>query len=268
MGFVTSWMSAPVLPLVALNPASNAYPAGRHLGDVLGLTDVEPTLVPQSIVYGTSIFGVTGVAVGVFDLFAITGQPPKLNIPIPTILPPAVTNLNAGDGGQTQPETLSIVAPTISQVTVQATISAVGGGVAHKQTGPVDSDETAATNNATANDMDLVPATGNASGDGFYFGFASLWDSLCLLIGTAGAGTYTIAWKYWNSSSWVTLPTILNDMNDFKSVGQKHLNFNRPVDWATIDIASLGAMYYIKAEMTYTSLATQPKGTQAWILNY
>ena len=60
MSFVTSWMGAPVLPLVALDPNSNAYPAGRHLGDSMGLSHVDPDLISDNDRAGIVIFGVTG----------------------------------------------------------------------------------------------------------------------------------------------------------------------------------------------------------------
>ena len=246
---------------VALDPALNAYPAGYHVG-AASLTAIEADLIAAHIGYGYTIFGVVGTLVQwVYNLVM-----PVLSVVAPTIAM-AYTNLNAGDGGQTDTRALTVVAPTIANSIVQATISAVGGGVAHKQTGPVDTDETTATNNATTNDMDLLPAAGNATGDGFYFGFASLWDALCLIVGTAGAGTYTITWKYWNGA-WVALTVLNDDSGSFQSTGQKHVTFVRPADWAVTNIAALGNMYYIKAEVTFTSMTTQPKGTQAWILNY
>ena len=60
MSFVTSWMDAPVLPLVALDPNSNAYPAGRHLGDVAGLSHVNTDLISDNVRAGINIFGVIG----------------------------------------------------------------------------------------------------------------------------------------------------------------------------------------------------------------
>ena len=60
MSFVTSWMGAPVLPLVALDPHLNAYPAGRHLGDVAGLSHVNTDLISDNVRAGINIFGVIG----------------------------------------------------------------------------------------------------------------------------------------------------------------------------------------------------------------
>jgi hypothetical protein len=192
---------------------------------------------------------------------------PPLSIPVPTV--GVVVAEDHSGGGQAVSKSLSVPTPSIAVATALATISAVGGGVAHMQTGPLDADETAQTNSAAVNDMDLLPAAGNASGDGFYFGFASLWDALCLIVGTAGAGTYTIAWKYWNGANWATALTIIFDeTNHFKSVGTFHLNFQRPVDWAVTTVAGIANLYWIKAEVTMGTMTVQPKGTQAFILNY
>lgn len=257
-----------VYPLVALDPASNAYPAGRHLGNPGGLTAVEADLIAANIKLGKQVFGVNGSLVSwVYDTkgeqgFCAKTVPALMSAPVPTAVE------DHSGGGQTGDLTLTPPVPSLAIAAPAPTISALGGGVAHKQTGPVDTDETAATNNATANDMDLLPATGNATGDGFYFGLASLWDTLILNVGQAGAGTYTIAWKYWNGSSWAAL-TIKNDQtNHFKTTGIVRVAFERPGDWATTTIAAIAGLYWIKAEVTFTSMSTQPLGTQAWALNF
>ncbi len=100
--------------LVALNPALNAYPKGRHAGNPGGLSAVDVDLVPANIKWTKTIFGVVGTAVAwVFDLFAETGTPPIHMVPVPT-LAIAETNLNAGDGGQTIPLTLAPPVPTVT----------------------------------------------------------------------------------------------------------------------------------------------------------
>jgi len=103
--------------LVALNPALNAYPKGRHAGNLGGLSAVDVDLVPANIKWTKTIFGVVGTAVAwVFDLFAETGTPPIHMVPVPT-LAMSQTNLNAGDGGQVTSKTLNppvpVVAPTV-----------------------------------------------------------------------------------------------------------------------------------------------------------
>ena len=57
---VSTIFGAPPLPVVALDPSSNAYPAGRHLGDGAGLSHIDPDLVADNIRAGIMIFGVVG----------------------------------------------------------------------------------------------------------------------------------------------------------------------------------------------------------------
>ena len=60
-----------VYPLVALDPASSAYPAGRHLGNVGGLPSIDADLVAGNIKLGETIFGINGTMVSwVYDLKA------------------------------------------------------------------------------------------------------------------------------------------------------------------------------------------------------
>ncbi len=246
---------------VTLDHALNAYPTGHHAG-APSLTAVDSNLIPSNIKLGKMIFGVVGTMVQwLYDQVM-----PILSIPAPSITLTRVEDHSGG--GQIDTHNLGILTPALALAAVQATISAVGGGVAHKQTGSLDTDETAQTNNATANDMDLLPASGNSTGDGFYFGFAALWDALAIIVGTAGAGTYTITWKYWNGAAWVALTIKQDETNNFKTIGTLHLNFARPGDWAVTTIAGIANLYWIKAECTFTSMTTQPKGTRAWILTY
>jgi len=102
-------------PLVALNPALNAYPAGRHLGNPGGLSAVDTDLIPAKIMKSTTIFGVLGTMVTwIYDLLAEQAIG-YLTVPIPTISsPPAITNLNAGDGGQTATPVLPIPLPVLA----------------------------------------------------------------------------------------------------------------------------------------------------------
>jgi hypothetical protein len=252
----------------AIVNTSPAYPRGIHDGNAAGLPGVEPDLVAANIRYGETVFGILGTMVQwVYDLFAKTGKG-ALTIPFPTISV-SNTNLNAGDGGQTSSPALTMPAPSITITNPQATIAALDAGVAHKQAGAIDTDETAATNNATANDMDILPAAGQSTGDGFYFGMNNPFDGLTINMGIAGVGTFTFTWKYWNGA-WVAIPSLTqaNTINNFKTAGMVNITFNRPGDWAVTNIAGLGNKYYVKAEVTFTSVATIPKGTQAWSHTY
>ena len=125
-------------------------------------------------------------------------------------------------------------------------------------------DETAAAQNAAANDMTLLPAV-PAIGCAYYFGFDQVFDVMTLNIGTAGNGNWTIAWQYWNGAAWTALAGVTDGTNSFKVSGLHDVLFTRPGNWATVAVNGV-TKYWIRAEVTaYVSIVTQPKGTQAWI---
>ena len=210
--------------------------------------------------------------------------PPTLTIPIPNISKEALASssppgrtaqstlsvpepvigleaLSAPGGGVTSVQILDIPAPSISEEL--ATRHPVDGAVADD--GGVRTDETTEANSAMVNDMTLLPAI-PAVNDAYYFGYSTLWDWLRLNIGTAGAGTWIIVWEYWNGTAWTGLPDISDGASHFGNAGMNEVTFTRPGDWATTDVGSILGLYWIRARVSaYTSITTQPLGTQAWI---
>jgi len=187
--------------------------------------------------------------------------PPTLAVPIPGI--GVEVAAASSPPGRTATLTLAIPAPSIS-VPATATYSpaALDGAIADD--GGVQTDETDAANDPTANDMTLLPAV-PAVNDAYYFGLSTLWDWLSLNIGQAGAGTWTIVWEYWNGSTWATLPGAYDTSNGFRNGGYQSLTFSRPGDWATSSILLMN-LFWVRARVSaYTSVTTQPLGTQAWI---
>ena len=180
-----------------------------------------------------------------------------LGIPAPSI---GLATAAAPGGGVTSAQALTIPTPSIAEAL--AVRYAVGGAIA--EAAAVQTDETVAANNITANDMTLLPAV-PAVNDAYYFGYSALWDWLRLNIGTAGAGVWTIVWEYWNGTAWAALPDIVDGTSHFVSAGDREVTFTRPADWATTAILAI-TLYWIRARVSaYTSITTQPKGTQAWI---
>lgn len=119
-----------------------------------------------------------------------------------------------------------------------------------------------------ANSLD-VPATPNptAVGDGLYIGNSAPFDYVDLWVNQAGAGTYTITWKYYNGTSWLplTLTGFGDRTNSWKRPGRHTIMFIRPGDWAANSILGY-TLYWIKAEVTaYTSQTTQPVLGRVWI---
>ena len=187
--------------------------------------------------------------------------PPTLVIPVPDISV-KVEERHTG-GKHTIDKSLSIPVPSIEVATATYTPGAVDGAIADD--GGVQTDETAQANSPAANDMTLLPAV-PAVNDAYYFGLSTPWDWLSLNIGTAGAGTWTIKWEYWNGSTWVELPSGYYDTsNGFRNGGKQSVSFVRPTDWATSSIMLMD-LYWVRARVSsYSSVTTQPLGTQAWI---
>lgn len=125
-------------------------------------------------------------------------------------------------------------------------------------------DQTTAAGNATANDMTLLPAVPVVD-DAYYFGDDSdKFDTVRINIGTAGVGTWTITWEYYNGAAWVSLSGISDGTTGFKTAGTNDVDWTRPSDWALTTVNGFSA-YWVRARVSaYTSITTQPLGTQAW----
>jgi hypothetical protein len=131
---------------------------------------------------------------------------------------------------------------------------------------PAYTNQTTESNNATANDMTLLPAA-PAVNDAYYFGHDYQFTRLWINIGTAGAGTWTIIWEYWNGSAWTALSNVRDDSSGFKpsSTGWKMVQFSIPTNWATYAVNGV-TTYWIRARVSaYTSITVRPLGTQARI---
>jgi len=183
----------------------------------------------------------------------------SLAIPTPTIV--LATAEDHSGGAFTAPISLpALTVPTVSAAAAAYTVAAVTGAIADD--GGAQTDETTPANNATANDMTLLPAVPVAN-DAYYFGADAQWDWLSLEISTAGDGVWTIVWEYYNGSSWVALTGLSDTTVGFTQSGS--VAFLRPGDWATATII-LANKYWIRGRVSaYTSIVTQPLGQQAWI---
>lgn len=157
--------------------------------------------------------------------------------------------------------------PIVVVITPYAAPLACGGAVYHDDSPLTDTDETAQANSAAVNDMHLLPSPG-AVGDGYYFGLNNPFDRVAINLGTAGAGTWTITWKYYNGITWMAITIKTDETAHFRTTGIKGCHWVRPGDWVATTIAGMN-LYWVKAEITaYTSMSTQPLGTQAWLGRY
>jgi len=143
----------------------------------------------------------------------------------------------------------------------------VDGAVADD--GGVQTDETAAAQNPTQNDMTLLPAV-PAVDDAYYFGHAKKFNVAWLNIGTQGDGVWVISWEYWNGAAWSALSDVVDNTNGFTAlVGLRDVSFTRPGDWVTTDVGGVTGLYWIRARLSsFTSINTQPRGSQSWVEIY
>lgn len=145
----------------------------------------------------------------------------------------------------------------------------VGRGVLYPLTGAVandggvQTDETDHANDATASDMTLLPPVPEVN-DAYYFIGTTPFDVLRIQIGIPGVGTWTIVWEYWKGS-WSALSGVTDGTSAFKAAAGAHdVLWTKPTDEVATTIAGI-AGYAIRARVSaYTSVTTQPKGSQAW----
>ena len=127
-------------------------------------------------------------------------------------------------------------------------------------------DETAAIASATADDVELLPAT-PAVDDAAYFGHAThTFATLSLNLTTAGDGTWTIAWEYWNGTAWTALADVVDDTAAFEAAtGWHDVAFTLPADWAKCTVDQING-YWIRARVSaYSAITTAPQAGQGTV---
>jgi hypothetical protein len=144
-------------------------------------------------------------------------------------------------------------------------------GVAMRYKGASYTNLTTQANEDTVNDVPLFESS-PAVNDGFYFGtlYKGLeYMRLMIYIGTAGVGTWTLTWYYWNGSAWTALPSVniiykMSGLTDFKTAGYAVMVIIPPSDMALKNINSLIA-YYLEARITsFSSKTTNPLADRIW----
>lgn len=119
-----------------------------------------------------------------------------------------------------------------------------------------------AADNATANDVNLLPAAEGID-DAFYFGSDTKFAFVKIKIGTSGVGT-AIAWEYYNGSAWVALTVTDNTLGFTAAPGIYDISFTPPTNWASTTV-NAQAGWWIRARCTAASFTTQPKADRIWM---
>lgn len=123
-------------------------------------------------------------------------------------------------------------------------------------------DEGTAAGNATANDMNLLPAANVTSGS--WFGDENQFEEIVLTVGTIGVGTYTVAWEYSTGAGTWTSLTVTDGTAHFKTTGKNSITFTAPDDWALATYDGY-ERYWVRARYVSGTVTTNPLGTRARI---
>lgn len=132
----------------------------------------------------------------------------------------------------------------------------------------------------TITNIHITTAGGNLVGSGIpynvigatgetYFGIntdgtmpAHPFNNIVFDLSTAAAGTYTLAYEYWNGSAWTALNNAAFEISspaDFKNAGRVVLSWEQPEDWAeNTPGGSLPTCFWMRVRVASGSLSTQP----------
>lgn len=123
-------------------------------------------------------------------------------------------------------------------------------------------DETASSTNATPNDMTLMEVS-PAVGEAYHLGLHTPGRIVTLTVGTAGDGTWSITWEYWNGSAWAEFVNVVDNTDGFTTSGTQTITWDMPIAWATSTENGTTA-YWSRARVSaFSSIAAQPLGTRA-----
>lgn len=116
--------------------------------------------------------------------------------------------------------------------------------------GGVFTDETADANEATVDDVVLIPAS-PAVNDAFYVGQVNQFDAIEVDVTTAEVGG-TIAWEYWDGSTWTPVDLIADGTTGFTVAGRNVVSFQPQDDWVATTVNSQGPFFYVRARVATT----------------
>jgi hypothetical protein len=126
---------------------------------------------------------------------------------------------------------------------------------------------TTESNNETTGDVQIMTTGTPAVNHAFYVGSSTPFNCAGFLISTAGAGTWTFAWEYYDSTgTWTALPGLTDGTTNFTGTAiQRTVQFTVPGDWATTALQSQ-TLYWIRARIaTYSAVTTRPLCTRVFV---
>lgn len=132
--------------------------------------------------------------------------------------------------------------------------------------GGVFTDETAAARSNTIDDITLLPVA-PATGDAYYFGAGTTFPQVELTISQAGVGVWTLTWEYYDGTSFVAIPGVVDSTVGFTGAGINTVSFAIPGDWTTTAVNSVTAFWVRARVSAFASITTQPLGSIAYTFN-
>jgi len=140
----------------------------------------------------------------------------------------------------------------------------------YNNTGAAYVDESTPAFDAAAYDINVLADASPEAEDAYLFGCtSSAFLSLLLRQEIAAVATWTITWEYsTGAGTWATLSGVSDDTVGFTATAPacRKITYTNPGGgWVTATYNSITA-YWIRARISaYTSRATAPKGSQAWL---
>ncbi len=127
-------------------------------------------------------------------------------------------------------------------------------------------DETTPANEATDDDVHLVPAAG-AENDAAYFGHATVqFGQIDINITTAGNFVGTVTWEYWDGDSWAALSNVTDGTSNFSaSAGLVAVTFDIPEDWNITAVDSVSG-YWVRGRISAATSGGGHLADQVWIV--
>lgn len=172
------------------------------------------------------------------------------------------TNAGAGSDGVLV-GALTAANPTVGQLESRA----LTDGKCITDDGGTFVDESTPFNEATADDVELLPAA-PAVDDAVYFGHLSKqFARVDINLTTQGIGSWALTWEYWNGSAWATL-AVTDGTSDFvAAVGFHSVTFTIPSGWTKSLVDNTNGFFIRARVSTFTSVTTAPQAGQGFIVS-
>jgi len=148
--------------------------------------------------------------------------------------------------------------PPTGRITIEGVVQEVDG---------VFTEFTTAAQNSTINDVSLVPVASAVGA--LYFGCDNPCRIATFDVGTAGVGTWTLTYEYWDGDSFESLTNVDDQTSSFTVAGRQTASWDMPLDWATNTVTgSAVTSYWGRARVSaFTSQSTAPLGDQVFYEN-